>query len=333
MSVIPPLLRLDLTVDLGAAASGAGVSRFIEAFVSAAAAAGTPAITSFASPVRDRKRSGGFDEWVRTEAEAMSSLSMTFGPRHTGTISVEQQKVSVSFGCGVEQGRFEQLTDLLRSCAAMVVALTRDWPVSRVTLVRQGEPGLACVPRPPVLGRDSHVAVVTSQEIAAAYENEEAVLAAWQDRQQISGRWVLFRGLESLANEDFLRILIDSQWALARAARPKLTKYVDLRLEPHEEAVYRAGSPTLTPVAHIAQGNVVEFTCTPPHGEFIRGWEVFNLRHLIKTGALDDGRKVETVRVMFLDKETAVANKRPLLDIGVRVAYADERGEPSYVED
>jgi hypothetical protein len=63
----------------------------------------------------------------------------------------------------------------------------------------------------------------------------------------------------------------------------------------------------------------------------IQGWEIYNVSELIEVEKLEDGRPVDTVRIVFLNREMAEREKRPLLDIGAQVWYYNPVGETEQI--
>ncbi len=324
MNIISPLARLVFS------AAGVGYSEFLDSFAEALAASGLPPVSAMKVPIGGKSPSKSFHEWRKSvEKSGESSVQLTLGTLNTATVAAvaDNKTVNVRLGCSVEDD-LKKLPAVLSACAKVVRDLAPKHQITKLSLFRDGMSGFHCFPMPPFVEPSSHAAMVTTADISSGYADEAEFFHAWNEKQQFGDRWLLFRGMDRTNNLDFLRVLLDSQWRLARAAKPGKTRYIDPIVAEHEEGVYRAGEPTLHPTAHVAATSTAEFSCTPPDGEFIRGWEVFFLRDIITKGALDDGRKVSTLRVLFLDRETAEANKRPLLDIGAKVSYPDNTGEP-----
>jgi hypothetical protein len=215
--------------------------------------------------------------------------------------------------------------------AAAIRAIAGEAPVLDASLYGDGDDGLWCVPGLPMAPSRSHSCAATREAIAEDYESVDGFLVCWDEVIEAHGRILAFRGLNDRTEIDFLRTLLKSQWGMARLVRPKRARYRDPEVEPDEEKVYRSGPVTVRPVGVTTSDNILEVTCVPPVGGFINGWEIYNLRALLRGGALEDGSKVSGIRAVFTDRATAVANRRPLLDNGVRVAYMGESGELEFI--
>ena len=61
--------------------------------------------------------------------------------------------------------------------------------------------------------------------------------------------------------------------------------------------------------------------------QYIQGWEIFKIWIMLNKGQMKDGKEVETVRVVFVDKEKAEREKQPLLEGGAKVIYMNEKGK------
>jgi hypothetical protein len=82
---------------------------------------------------------------------------------------------------------------------------------------------------------------------------------------------------------------------------------------------------TLCKISFKAEG-LLEYSCPLEAAEHIRGWEIYALLNVVKSGRLSGGPPVKTVRIVFLDG-WAAKQERPLLDIGCRVYHYDAQGE------
>jgi hypothetical protein len=195
----------------------------------------------------------------------------------------------------------------------------------RASLFRGG-PGGTCMPDVPVADY-AMLVVTTEDEVEEAYEKPAAFWEAeWSTAERMGKHRLLVRASRAADSVAFLEEVLAHQWDLARAAKPGLTGYSAPLPEPEEEAIFFAGEPRLEPVGHLAPENAVVYSCFLGPAEHIPGWEIYELWDLIQEGALDDGRPVSEVRVVFLDRETAERERRPLLDIGARVFFYDEAG-------
>jgi hypothetical protein len=65
--------------------------------------------------------------------------------------------------------------------------------------------------------------------------------------------------------------------------------------------------------------NEVEYATDMGAGGRITWWELAALFRQVQRGALDDGRAIAGVRVVFAHADAAIANLVPLLDCGAKV--------------
>jgi hypothetical protein len=199
------------------------------------------------------------------------------------------------------------------------------------SLERGGGGGGSCVPEPPIARRNLLV-VAHHADIENAYSDLQTFHRAWDDGVEANGCCLLIRAVEAARGPDFLAAIQEDQWALARAARPGLTKYPDPWVADEEAAVYRRSPAYLQEVAYLTSAGVVEYTSVAAPGQHLAGWEVDRLAALVRSGRMGDGRPIHEVRVVFLDKDAAETEKGPLLDQGIRVLTLGENGQPQALE-
>ncbi|MBZ0121825.1 MAG: hypothetical protein K8H88_32835, partial [Sandaracinaceae bacterium] len=134
------------------------------------------------------------------------------------------------------------------------------------------------------------------------------------------------RALDAADGPTLLERIQDSQWALVRAAKPGRTKYWFPRPTDREKPIYRRGERHLQVVGHDPRTGLMELSCVLGPGEHIQGWEIDDLRFAIHSKRIKR-RKLTETRVVFLDREAAEREKRPLLDIGARVFVQEAQGD------
>ncbi len=176
--------------------------------------------------------------------------------------------------------------------------------------------------------------VTTKAEVEAAFEQPDVFWSAgWDSVEQFGEQWLLTRGLEDFDSVSWVERAAPHYWAMARAAKPGQVRYYWV-VKPHkaEQDVYSAGRQTLEAVGYLKKERVAEYSCLLEPGEHISGWEILGLAGIRETGKLPRGRKVEAVRVVFLDRETAEREKRPLVEVGVEVWCYGPDGERERVE-
>ena len=186
--------------------------------------------------------------------------------------------------------------------------------------------GARCLPGVPLVGERSHLVVTTQAQIEEAYDAPQAFLrAGWEGSESFGPgpepTLMLTRAMDVTSSAGYLRAVLPHQWTLAHAAKPKRTRYELPNPLPAEQAVYNAGEQTLHIRGYRAGEKVMEYNCFPAGAAHMPGWEVLGLYGVLRRGALPDGLPVAGVQVYFQQKELALREKRPLIDIGVTVAY------------
>ncbi len=176
--------------------------------------------------------------------------------------------------------------------------------------------------------------VTTKAEVEAAFEQPDVFWnAGWDSVEQFGDQWLLTRGLEDFDSVSWVERAAPHYWAMARAAKPGQVRYYwEEPPAKAEEAVYTAGRQTLEPVAYLKAERVAEYSCLLEPSEHISGWEIMGVARVRGHGKLPRGRKVEAVRVVFLDRETAEREKRPLVEVGVEVWCYGPDGDRERVE-
>jgi hypothetical protein len=204
--------------------------------------------------------------------------------------------------------------------------LLHDPRVIRVSLDFMGA-GALCLPTVPIADVRTYLVSCTKREVADAYGSPEAFWkSGWEASQWIGERAMLERAMRTMGSVDYLAHVQPQHWALARAAKPGRCEYALPVVEPEEQEVYRAGAPALALVGYADREAEVELACALKPPAHVQGYEVFDLYGLREAGVLEDGRPVRGIRVVFSNEEMARAERRPLLDIGVRVLAYDKSG-------
>ncbi|MEW5868192.1 MAG: hypothetical protein AB1894_02880 [Chloroflexota bacterium] len=326
------LLRLDLHAESLPAA--------IRSCLDAITAIGLPQPQQWSIP----QRSDALTQGLQDELQRLAALPPDqppydgwFGwPRgdelSVGAAEDEQRGYLVRFSFAVDSadpgGLPARVGDCARFCRVLLAA-------SRVSNAMAGwvGAGAKCLPRVPLASNRSHLLLVTQSQVEAAYESPQDFWdSGWEQVEDFDEQKLLLRALQVRSSEEYILSVRAQQWALARAARPGLTRYALPELLPGEESAYRDGAATLEPVAYLPEVKLAEYSCYLESGEHVRGWEVYSLLGLLEAGQLPGGRPLEQVRVVFYDRQMAENEKRPLLDIGVQVLYLAENGETVALE-
>lgn len=309
-----------------------------KAVVSAVEAVGFSPVATWAAPSRDGYRSGGY-------ADALDAISRK---KVDNAIFNLEDNSSIAMYPGSESSDASHTADItlvfsgiadrklataLAPLAAVSKQLAAEGLLRNASLCTYGG-GLECVPYVPLIEEVSHIAFVSGMQVSEAYDDENGFWkAGWDSSNEYGEYTLLTRGLAAANTTEYLAQVLPEQWRMARAAKPGITEYFLPTVLPEEQKIYAAGAKTLEIVGHLAGENLVELTCSLSPGEHINGWEVYDLLALMESGELPDGRVVDKVRVVFIEKETALQEKRVLLDIGVEVHAYNDDGELIQITD
>lgn len=319
--ILPAGLTLDARLGAGGARQAAGVV--------AAALAESPlgAPRAWAVPAGAGFEAAGEDGLPAEIGDAVDSAAPRLADGSTGSLypAWDGDGWAFTLDLRLDEAREDALPRAADALLSVARALLRGG-AARVSVAWQGR-GALCLPEVPVACHRTHVVTATDAEVAAAYADPAAFWeSGWSGVERHGDRALLWRAPDARDSADFLRAVLPQQWALARAARPRLTRYALPSVEPGEEPVYRAEEPVLQPAVYDAATGEVELACGAPPPAHVPGWQVFDLLSVLQAGALDDGRPVRSARVVFLFPEAAREEKRPLLDVGARVMWYDEAG-------
>lgn len=183
---------------------------------------------------------------------------------------------------------------------------------------------------PPLAGAN-HLVTVTDAGVAEAYDRPDAFWHAWDEIEAHGDIKVCVRALDQVGELEWLGRTFEDSMEMARAARPGKTRFCRPVVsewmgpwwefgDPQRE---KAGEPVLSPVGYDPATRTVEYSGFVPPGQHVLIQEIQNLRVLLRKKKDPGGRSVDAVRVVFFDEAMARAEKRPLLDIGVRVYFMD----------
>lgn len=257
----------------------------------------------------------------RAEFEATALLGWYEGDE-------EEPRVSALMTLFLEKGGGDWRTAVNAATAvARALAPHVDW----LLLSRHNSDGPTCLPDAPLLRYHGHVLVATPDLIRSRYEADPLRWPEGITVEEVDGRIVAARGLDAADDLDFLRIALPQNWALARQARAGATRYYGPPTEAERE-IYAAAPAALHSVGYDPRGQNLEYSCFLEPGGHIAGWEIDALGWRVEKGALDTGEPLKDVHVVFADREMAEREKRPLLDVGVKVRYMDGTDERELTE-
>jgi hypothetical protein len=218
-------------------------------------------------------------------------------------------------GEGVLADRNDYVAELIHFARGLLArgAITK-------AVIERFDDGNACVPFVPLAETRRPLVLTDEAEVAAHYERPAEFWSAGWTRETYGSKTLLTRCQYAIDKAEVLAETIDDQWQMARAAKPKRTVYADPVVTPEEKEIFERGEPRLIQVGVNAEG-LVEFSCSVEPDEHIRGYEIYYLRELVVRKQSRDGTPITSVRVVFYDQAMAKREKRPLLDVGVRVYY------------
>lgn len=222
--------------------------------------------------------------------------------------------------------------DALYRAAALCRHLLQAGVLVSARLLRQGSTGL---PNLPVVGDATHILVCTSAEIEVAY-NDPAVVweqGGWETHEQYGDKHLLLRGMEAADEAAFLSATLDGHFAMARAAKPRLTTYYPLgTLSEQARRQLKIQEHALNFAGYLPDEQLAEYSCYIEPDAHIQPWEIYALADIVQRGRLSDDTPIKTARVVFFSRDMAQREKRPLLDVGARVFYINPKGDPELLE-
>ncbi len=187
--------------------------------------------------------------------------------------------------------------------------------------------GGKCLPHVPVAGSASHLVVCSAQEIEQAFTDPAAFERAW-DRVEAHGDMRLYlRGLDAVSNPAFLAHILRGQMAMARAARPGLTRFYQPYFAHGERELLEAGEPTLTGVGYYPDRQIYEFAGHIPGTRELRVIDLLMAWMIAASGKVPGGGPVREVRAVFMDEAQATRAAKLLQEAKVVVYWEDEQAE------
>lgn len=290
-----------------------------------------PPVIGILSPVRAKPTKGKAPknpDLHATLANAQSWISgdtftLQFGDLSSLGLGHNGSTGNVGISLSVGDGLFTDSASYLAAIIHVVRRLLARELLIGAELVRFNEPRGGCVPSVPLAGRREPMVITTDAEIAENYDRPEDFLAAGWKIERFGARILLTRLLSSLDRKQILAESQSDQWKMARAAKPGKTFYDDPIVLPDEKAMFEEGEPRLRFVGVTTTG-LAEFSCALVKGDHLLGFDIYYMREVIERKQLRSGTPVTDLRIVFMDKWAAEAEKRPLLDVGARVFYMDE---------
>lgn len=310
--------------------SGISLSEAIESYLDALQSAGFPEVANWQLPSQAEQRSGNVNAFLEGlgngKANTIENASFRLKDGSSFSFFPFDQSWTCELYLKVDK---KNSTGTIRHLAATTTlcrtALNQGGP-QLGSLRRQGG-GADYFPQVPIVDKKTHLIVCSDAEIESKYDDPTRFHeAGWSAVESYGDRHLFLRAMRAVSSQDFAREIMESQWALARIAKPGLTRYFWPDPMEEELEVYRTGKPVLERVGYLPDEKLLEYSCYLEPGDHVRGWEVYDIRAIIETGELGD-HKVERVRVVFYAQEMAEQEKRPLLDVGAEVYYENEAGD------
>ena len=297
----------------------------IERLLTCAGAARMAAVERWAVPVDSSPRTG--DLLANLPADpARPSVELTLADGSLAALSPHEGIWRVDVALKVDKSRLESVPEQVARAHAFCRAMLAD-DALRAGQVRWQGNGADFLPKVPLAGDRTWVVLVTSDEVQTAYDRPDDFFAAWEEREERAGRVLLARALGARDNLEFARAVVEGQWRMARAAAAGRTEYEPPMIRAGEDEVYRSGEPVLEPVGYLPGEALAEYAAVVESDRHVNGWEIFERTEQLQAGALQDGRPLKAVRVVFPERRMADAEKRPLLDNGIHVLVDTGSGE------
>lgn len=309
-------------VNFRAVLVGDSFERSLARVVDSAERAGLPQFETFHSPTSGPSRPlSDYDpasltnHQVRFEAPDRTFLSVSTPPNLAGIL------VQASYPVDGDEARCRHA---LRVLPALLKELFANGKLEEGHVERIGAEPLEAVPLTPI--SQGLVALVTTDAaVDAAYREPAAFWDAWDQHEEAGDHHLVVRGVEAATSAEWFRVVFEKEWAMARAARPGLTRIGNRNAPPGCEGLLTAGQSCLRE-AGSAAGHV-EVAAFVPEGAHIPPGEILFWNEILLRGRFENGSPVSRVRVVFRNEQMARAEATPLLDIGAQVVFLGRDGE------
>ena len=311
---------------------------------------GLPSIKNWEIPLDSDPRSEGLEEKLvelraqkergDEDAPHLSYFVLGEGGENQGSDLVlrlryyKHKKSQAAGECGLhiyihKHNTIEQIQDFIDRAVEFCRKVLDRAEVYDVILYRSS--GRSYIPNAPLVDDDYQMFFIDPSKIEKYYDDLEVIWDFyWDIEGEYGDRYLVGRCLDMHKYCDNLRYrseIIDYQWDLIRAAKPGTIKFFSPNPHPSEMDVYKSGEPRLNQVGYITEIKTLEYACYVEPYEHIQGWEIFKIWNLLQDGCTRDGTEIETIRVVFMFKEMAEREKRPLLEAGAKVIYMDSQSQ------
>ncbi|HEY8610484.1 MAG TPA: hypothetical protein VIL69_04235 [Roseomonas sp.] len=264
--------------------------------------------------------------------KALHGVTLAFGsPHEDGAVFRGEEPRRFTFGLDSRQDDrpAAALRPTLHGMAALLTALAMRG-VLRRAVVRRLEGG-HCLPVLPLVEDATHLLACPVQEIEGSYTDPAPFAAGWDATEKQGALRIHRRAMEELGNPDFLRRILPTHMAMARAARPGTIRFYPPRFAEGEFAVLEAGEPTLTGIGYDASNGSYEFAGHIPSGTDLRCLDLLAAWRIASRGEIE-GRPVREVRAVFMDAEQARRGAPLLRAAGVIPCWEDGTGHRRRLE-
>jgi len=277
---------------------------------------------------RDKYISGSKETFLGEYLAQYESTQSASFYLEDGTLIGVYKETDGSYAFDVAITIGSQLSDQLPCYLSMCEQVTRCWLKTGDLVdarLRREAGGAEFLPGLPIVGSRTYLIVTDKGSIAEAYEDVDAFMnSGWDTVEQHGDRYLFMRAMQATDSVAFASAVQKQQWRLARAARAGLTDYYMPVVNPEEVTVYKDAGNELEPIGYLPDEKLVEYSGYYEAGEHVPGWQIYALDEMVWEKKLPNGDDVERVRVVFYDQSMAEREKRPLLDIGVKVYYLGE---------
>ena len=291
-----------------------------------------PAITRWATPQgKDAApRQGSLRDALRSDPALARETDFEWwhgDEAHGSFAAVNQPGLGGRARLEIENPRPDQRARWLVAIQEWLTRLLEARQVHYAIVTPRGTGG-TCLPYIEYLGAASYMVALTDDALGEMFEAPaQAIEAGGWKAQRYFDVQLLLRAFHARSPGEMLGATEAGQWAMARMARPGITKY--LRAEPTEDElpIFQKGEPLVLSLGYHADDQIAVYSCAPPPDEHIRPWEIFALRDLLVDGKQPTGEPVRSIEVIFPLESDAEREARPLQDIGVHVRFYDDEGE------
>ncbi|MEJ5990252.1 hypothetical protein WG902_09655 [Ramlibacter sp. PS3R-8] len=214
--------------------------------------------------------------------------------------------------------------DWLAQAQALLAALLPTLPAELAEIAREPDGSASFIPSPP-LARLRHAWMTDAAEVEDVYGPAAAAfLAAWEERRDLAGSWLLTRAHAAVSEPDWAAAVADHQLRLAKAAPAGETDWHRAVPAEWNARWLNAAHQHLHFVGRDDQEALVEFAASVGDGGLSLG-ELQSLHELRSQAQDGRGRPVRAVRVVYPSVQEAAVDAGVLADLGIDCrAYAAE---------